>query len=161
MCDEYLYGTPRGLLMTKIRRNISIDEEVWELAKIRISEPLSCFIQKQLELACNLADDKLEIEKELYEKEQEVLALRSQLEKINKEEMLKKKANYNLEKCIPAITRIHEIHNVIGENQICKIAMAHDVNCDVLIQYCVEKGFNVVPLFDFNRETNKMNGGGW
>lgn len=147
--------------MTKIRRNISIDEDVWELAKIKISEPLSCFIQKQLEIACNLADDKLEIEKELYEKEQEILALRSQLQKINREEALRKKANYNLEVCIPTLTRIHDVHGVIGENQICKVANAHEVKCVDLIEYCRSKGFNVVPLFDFNYETNKRNGGGW
>ena len=49
--------------MVKIRRNISIDEDVWELAKTKISEPLSCYIQKQLEIACRLDNKKAEIEK--------------------------------------------------------------------------------------------------
>ena len=100
--------------MVKIRRNISIDEDVWELAKIKISEPLSCYIQKQLEIACNLSDDKLEIEKALYEKEQEITALRSQLFKIEKEEQLKKQADYDLEKCMPTLVRIHNKCDVIG-----------------------------------------------
>jgi len=146
--------------MTKIKRCISIDENVWELAKIKISEPLSCYIQKQLEIACDLSDDKLVLEKELYEKEQECIALRSQLVKLEKEEKLKREANYNLDKCIPTITRIHDKCDVIGENQICKIANAHEVKCKDLIKYCKVKGFNIVPLFEFNKDTRKSNGSG-
>ena len=144
----------------KIKRCISVDENVWELAKIKISEPLSCYIQKQLEIACDLSDDKLIIEKELYEKEQECIALRSQLVKLEEEEKLKKEANYNLDNCIPAITRIHNKEEVIGENQICRIANTHNVKCDELVKYCKLKGFNVVPLFEFNKDTNKRNGSG-
>ena len=146
--------------MVKIRRNITVDKEVWELAKIRISEPLSCFIQKQLEIACNLSDDKLVIERTLYEKEQEVIALRSQLVKIQREEQLKRDADYDLELCMPTLVRIHEQCGVIGENQICNVARAHDVKCDDLIKFCEVKGFNIVALFDFNRESNKSNGSG-
>lgn len=146
--------------MSKIRRNISIDEEVWELAKVRISEPLSCYIQKQLEIACNLSNDKLVLERELYEKEQEVTALRSQLIKIEREEKLKKEANYDLDKCIPTITRIHDKCDVIGENQICRVANSHGVKCDDLVKYCKVKGFNVVPLFEFNKFGKGGNGSG-
>lgn len=146
--------------MVKIRRNISIDEDVWELAKIKISEPLSCYIQKQLEIACNLSDDKLEIEKALYEKEQEITALRSQLFKIEKEEQLKKQADYDLEKCMPTLVRIHNKCDVIGENQICKVANAHEVKCDDLIKFCRVKGFNVVHLFEFNKVGSTGNGSG-
>lgn len=144
--------------MVKIRRNISIDEDVWELAKIKISEPLSCYIQKQLEIACNLSNDKLEIEKQLYEKEQEITALRSQLFKIEQEEQLKKDAEYDLEKCMPTLVRIHSKCDVIGENQICKVANAHEVKCDDLISFCRVKGFNIVPLFEFHREGSTGNG---
>lgn len=146
--------------MAKIRRNISIDEEVWELAKLKISEPLSCYIQKQLEIACNLSNDKLTIEKALYEKEQEVTALRSKLFTIEQEEQLKKDAGYDLEKCMPTLLRIHSKCDVIGENQICRVAQANDIKCDDLISFCKMKGFNVVPLFDFNREGSGGNGSG-
>ena len=146
--------------MVKIRRNITVDRDVWELAKIKISEPLSCYIQKQLEIACNLSDDKLEIERSLYEKEQEIIALRSQLIKIEREEQLKREANYDLEKCIPTVVRIHEKCGVIGENQICRVALAHEVKCDDLIKFCKVKGFNIVPLFEFNREGKGGNGSG-
>lgn len=135
----------------KIRRNISIDKEVWELAKTKISEPLSCYIQKQLEIACKLDNNKVEIEKELYEKEQEVIALRSQLCKIQKEEKLKQESKSNLEDCMPTILRMHGVHDVIGENQITNIAHAQEVDPKELIKFCKFKGLNVVPLFDFGK----------
>ena len=146
--------------MVKIRRNISVDRDVWELAKIKISEPLSCYIQKQLEIACNLSDDKLEIERSLYEKEQEIIALRSQLIKIEREEQLKREANYDMDRCVPTLTRIHEKCGVIGENQICMVARAHEVDCDDLINFCKVKGFNIVPLFEFDKEGSVGNGSG-
>ena len=144
----------------KIRRNITVDKEVWELAKIKISEPLSCFIQKQLEIACNLTDDKYALERELYDIEQRSIAIRSQLTKINQEEMLRQKSEHNLDKCIPTINRIYNVHEVIGENQICNIARANDIECDDLIRFCRVKGYNVVPLFEFDKETSKFNGSG-
>lgn len=144
--------------MVKIRRNISIDEDVWNLAKSKISEPLSCYIQKQLEIACRLDNKKAEIEKELHEKEQELIALRSQLCKLEKEDKLKREANYNLEVCMTPILRIHENFNVVGENQIKNIAAAHDVSASDLIKFCKVKGLNVVELFDFNKEGKMKNG---
>lgn len=146
--------------MVKIRRNISIDKDVWELAKTKISEPLSCYIQKQLEIACRLDNKKAEIEKELYEKEQEVTALRSQLCKIQKEEKLKQEAKSNLEDCMPTLLRIHSVHEVIGENQIANVAHAQDVDPNDLIKFCKIKGLNVVALFDFDKPGKMKNGQG-
>ena len=145
--------------MTKIRRNISIDKDVWELAKSKISEPLSCYIQKQLEIACRLDNKKAAIEKELYEKEQEVIALRSQLCKLEKEEKLKREADSDLEVCMPTILRIHSKYDVIGENQIGNVARANSVEPDDLIKFCKFKGLNVVELFEFNHVSKKSNGG--
>lgn len=145
--------------MVKIRRNISIDEDVWELAKTKISEPLSCYIQKQLEIACRLDNKKAEIEKELHEKEQEIIALRSQLCKLEKEDRLKKKAKANLEDCMPTILRIHGQCDKIGENQIRNVAGAHSVDGDSLIKFCKVKGLNVVEVFEFARESKMKNGG--
>lgn len=145
--------------MTKIRRNISIDEEVWNLAKSKISEPLSCYIQKQLEIACRLDNDKAKIEKELHEKEQEITALRSQLCKLEKEDKLKKEAKGNLDKCMPTVLRIHGIDNVIGENQIIDVARAQGVDEKALIKLCKVKGLNVVELYGFAQEGKMKNGG--
>ena len=144
----------------KIIRTIYVKKDVWELAKMKISEPLSCYIEKQLEIACNINNDKLEIEKRLYELEQESHALRSKLLQITEEEELIERTGQNMDECIPSINRIHERCGVIGENQICRIANAHGVKCDDLIEYCKVKGYNVVPLFDFVRDTKKHNGGG-
>ena len=145
--------------MTKERHNISIDSEVWELAKHKISEPLSCFIQRQLEIACKLDNKKAEIEKELHEKEQEVIALRTQLCKIEKEERLIRESKSTYDKCMPPILRIHGRAGKIGENQISTIARAHEVEPRDLINYCKSQGLNVVELFEFIKEGKGFNGG--
>lgn len=145
--------------MVKIRRNISIDEDVWELAKSKISEPLSCYIQKQLEIACRLDNQKAEIEKELHEKEQEVIALRSQLCKLEKEDKLKRESKSNFDDCMTPIYRIHSKYGKVGENQISRIARAHDVDENELIKFCNVKGLDVVELFELENITKKSNGG--
>lgn len=147
--------------MAKIRRNISIDEDIWNLAKQKISEPLSCYIQKQLEIACRLDNKKAEIEKELHEKEQEVIALRSQLCKLEKEDKLKRESKSNFDDCMVPILRIHKRCGMVGENQIKNIAGAHEgVNERDLINFCKSEGLNVVELFDFVKDSKKKNGGG-
>lgn len=145
--------------MVKERHNISIDAEVWELAKHKISEPLSCFIQKQLEIACKLDNKKIELEKELHEKEQEVIALRTQLCKIEKEERLLRESEANYDNCMTPILRIHDNAGKIGENQITTIAKKHNVEPKDLINYCKSQGLNVVELFEFNKQGKGSNGG--
>lgn len=145
--------------MSKKRYNISIDPDVWELAKHKISEPLSCFIQKQLEIACRLDNEKAAIEKELHEKEREVIALRSQLCKIEKEEHLKRESADGYDDCMSAILRIHDKAGRVGVNQIENIAKAHEVDASGLVSYCKSYDLNVVELFEFVKLGKGSNGG--
>ena len=145
--------------MTKKRYNVSIEPAVWELAKRKISEPLSCFIQKQLEIACKLDNRKAEIEKELHEKEREVIALRSQLCKLEQEDKARRENKENYKKCLPTIERIHGVKNKIGKNQIEDVAGAHKLDKLELIKLCESEGFNIVELLEFDNDTNKKHGG--
>lgn len=138
--------------------HITCDPDVWNMAKHKISEPLSCFIQKQLEIACRLDNKKAEIEKELYEKEQDVIALRSQLCKIQREESLQKINQTNYEECMVSIHRLFEINGLVGENQITHIANQHNVTPNDLIKYVKSQGIKVVDLFEPNKE-GKMKSG--
>lgn len=146
--------------MTKERHNISIDAEVWELAKHKISEPLSCFIQKQLEIACKMDNKKAELEKELHEKEQEVIALRTQLCKIEKEERLIRESKTGYDECMVPISRIHSNLGRVGENQISYIANNHNIKPVDLINYCKSQGLNVVELVEFNKRGKQGSNGG-
>lgn len=143
----------------KQRYSISIDPNVWELAKHKISEPLSCFIQKQLEIACRLDNEKVKIEKELHAKEQEVIALRSHLCKIEKEERLKRENHDNYKECMVPILRIHDNHGKVGVNQIENIAKAHETDASGLVSYCKSYGLNIVELFELNKPGKGSNGG--
>lgn len=144
--------------MVKGRYHISVDPEVWNMAKHKISEPLSCFIQKQLEIACRLDNKKGEIEKELYEKEQEVIALRSQLCKLQKKDKLKSDKFECFDECMVPIQRIYDKIDKIGENQIQNIANQHGVDFRELVEYCKSKNLNVVEVFEFERESKMKKG---
>lgn len=144
----------------KERHNISIDSEVWELAKHKISEPLSCFIQRQLEIACKLDNKKAEIEKELHEKEQEVIALRTQLCKIEKEERLLRESKVGYDECMVTISRIHGVYGRVGKNQISNIASNHGIKPNDLINYCKSQGLNVVELLEFSKFGKHGSNGG-
>ena len=145
--------------MVKIQRSIYIDEDVWELAKTRIPGSLSCYIQKQLEIVCRLDNEKEKIERELYEKEQELIALRSQLCKLEKEDKLKRESNIDFEKAFSSILRIYDKYNEIGENQIINLARSNEVSEKDLISFCKSNGLNVVKFFEPVKHTKKNNGG--
>ena len=138
--------------MPKIQRSITIDQDVWLLAKQRLGEPVSSFIQKQLELACSLTDEISCLEKEIHEKENELIALRTKLCNLKDNKNTEGFKNNNLEECFEVIKRIISANSSIGKNQLYNIAKLHHVTQGDLINLCREHDFKVIEFFEPDKD---------
>ena len=82
--------------MVKKTVSFCVDEEIWELAKVKLDQPRGEFLEDQLKYAIELADDKESvILKKIVEKHEELSVLESQLCSL-REARLSKKLKMNL-----------------------------------------------------------------
>lgn len=135
--------------MRKGKYCVSVSPEVWEMAKIKLGEPISQFLETQLRLACNINNEKARIEQELATKEKEILALRHKLCQLDKEKEIKLDAGGHVEACVPTINRIIKNLGFVGRNQLYGIASQHEsVEVKDLVSLCDERGWRVIDHYE-------------
>ena len=137
--------------MAKKVYSVSLDPEVWELATQRIDGSLSGFIQKQLEVACRVTDEITVLEKEIHEKENELIALRTKLCSL-KDDGIKKESSNDLEVAMKTMHNIMTSHGYVGKNQIRNIADLHNLSAITLLGECKAQGIVIREFFEPNKE---------
>ena len=130
--------------MAKIKRCISIDEEVWEKAGGKL-ENRSAFIEHQLRLAVDLANDEEDaILKTIAEKREEINVLEDELCSYRKKRLQKSQENHLFDTAMVSINRLHENLGEVGKNQIKNIAKRNRIPYDLLLNHCYEQNLKIV-----------------
>lgn len=123
--------------MVKIRRNITVDESLWELAKINLNEPLSTFFQRKLEEELFSEDYSYFLEKMISKKENEIKILKKELDRIKNEEKLK---NENNRKTIRGKVRLEVFERDNYQCQVCGATIGDGVKLHIDHIVPVSKG---------------------
>lgn len=144
--------------MSKVRKNVTIDKELCELAATKLGMPLSTFINNTLKEALGATDETQELRKEIYQLETTLYALRSKLCKLQHEEAMKMTKEKEYEKCMGTIYNIHETHDMVGKNQIKNVANFNKLNEEAFLEFCKSKGLNIVNYFEPVKESKMKNG---
>ena len=130
--------------MNKIKRCISIDDEIWEKAGEKL-ENRSAFIEHQLRLIVDSTfEQEDEILKTINEKREEINVLEDKLCSYRKKRLKKSQDNQLFDAAMVSINRLHDNLGAIGKNQIKKIARRNHIPFDLLLSHCYEKELNVV-----------------
>jgi len=133
--------------MPKKTVNITIDEHIWDLARDILGNR-SAWIEKQLRIALNEEDDETKIMKKIQKKENEINVLKDKLCKLRERKANQLKVVGLFDKSMISINRMHSKLGAIGKNQIRRIAKVNDVPSVELINYCEEKGLNIVEYLE-------------
>lgn len=144
--------------MSKVRKNVTIDKELCELATIKLGMPLSTFINNTLKEALGATDEMQELRKEIYQYETTLYALRAKLCKLQHDEAMKRDHDREYEKCMGTIHRIHEAHGMVGENQIKNVAGYNGIDKDAFLEFCKSKSLNIVNYLEPEKESKMKNG---
>ena len=131
-------------MANKIRVNLTVDPNLWQLAKDKLPCSRSEFFENQLKLFLGIEDNESEILKDIQLRENEINALKDKLCHIRKEKQLELESNRSMEKAMVSLNRIHEKLGHIGENQIRNMAHVHKVDFDDLKKKCEENCMNIV-----------------
>lgn len=134
--------------MSKKSVTITVDENIWELAKDKLPCSRSEFFEKQIRLYLDIEDPETKIVEKISKKENEINVLKDKLCAIRKEKQLKLESDNVFDDAMITIHRLHENLGCVGRNQIRNVARRCDVPADDLEKHIVSEGFNVVNFME-------------
>lgn len=142
--------------MAKKQYCITMEPSIWELAKRRIDGSLSSFIEKQLEVACKVGDEISVLEKEIHDRENELIALRARLCMLKDSKTTENNdSNLELDDAMETLHNIMSAHGFVGKNQIQDIASLHELPVNMLLKNCRDEDIIVHELFEPMKETTR------
>ena len=146
--------------MSKIRKNVTLDEDLVRMAEAKLGMPLSTFLNMALSEELNASDEIEEVKKEIADTESHLTFLHSKLCRLEKDKAVSIDHHKSLELAFSTLTRIHETHGKVGENQIRNVVGNYeDVTFADLKKKCTDSDFTIVKGFEPGRETRMSNGG--
>lgn len=134
--------------MAKIRKNITLDKELVELADLTLTIPLSTFFNNVLIEHFKTSDELEEVKGEIRKHEAALSVLRPKECRLEQQKMIDIN-NRNLYSSVrETLGNMQEANGVIGKNQIVGLAKARELDPEGLLKYCEDEGFKIVDYFD-------------
>ena len=134
--------------MGKKTVTITVDENIWELAKDQLPCSRSEFFENQLRLYLDIDDPEAKIVEKISKKENEINVLKDKLCNIRKEKQLRLESKHVFDEAMGTINRLHDNLGCIGRNQIRGIARRCDVPSVELEKHCEGLGLNIVNFME-------------
>lgn len=134
--------------MSKKSVTLTVDENIWELAKDKLPCSRSEFFENQLRLFLNVEDPESKIVEKITKKENEINVLKDKLCHIRRGKQLRLESANVFDKAMISINRIHDRFGCVGQNQIRNIARVNDVPANELEKHIVSEGLTVVNFLE-------------
>ena len=134
--------------MGKKTVTISVDENLWELAKDKLPCSRSEFFENQIKLYLDIDDPESKIVEKISKKENEINVLKDKLCEIRKEKQLRLEVTNVFDDAMITINRIHDNLGCVGRNQIRNIAHRYDIPAKDLENHIVSLGLTVVNFME-------------
>lgn len=132
----------------KYTATISIDKNIWELAKDKLPTSRSAFIEHQLKMYLDIEDPEQKVLDKICTTKRELHALEDKLFNIQEAKKLRIESNEVFDECMVPINRLFEKQECIGRNQIRNIAHNYDVPSVELEDYCLSEGLKIVNFME-------------
>ena len=134
--------------MSKKTVTITVDENIWELAKDKLPVSRSEFFENQLRLFLNVDDPEAKIVEKIAKKENEINVLKDKLCHIRREKQLKLESANVFDEAMVTINRLHDALGCVGRNQIRNVARRCDVPANELEKHILSEGLTVVNFME-------------
>lgn len=134
--------------MSKKSVTITVDENIWELAKDKLPCSRSEFFENQLRLYLDIEDPEAKIVEKISKKENEINVLKDKLCTIRREKQLRLEASNVFDNAMVTINRLHDRLGCVGRNQIRNIAKRCDVPSNELEKHVADQGLTVVNFME-------------
>lgn len=134
----------------KVRKCISVDDQLWEIFKEKYPNQASSMIESFMEKSINITDEEAELVKELSELQRKADIVETKLCRIRQQKQSEEKAHEIAietgevyEELLQDVERRYLHDHIIGRNFLKRIAKAKGVDADVLERMVKDEGIEV------------------
>lgn len=127
----------------KVRKNIYIDKDVWDLLEYKLPCSRSSFFEKKAREYLNLNNELEELKRELKEHQSIIKDMESEIERLEK---LRESNNKNEKLIEQAMIPINRAFNKLGyvqKSTVIGVANINGLDIDILEKECLKQGIKI------------------
>ena len=127
----------------KVRKNIYIDKDVWDLLEYKLPCSRSSFFEKKAREYLNLNNELEELKRELKEHQSIIKDMESEIERL---ERLRESNNKNEKLIEQAMIPINRAFNKLGyvqKSTVIGVANINGLDIDILEKECLKQGIKI------------------
>lgn len=128
----------------RIAVTVMVDPDVWRASKNKLSVTRSDFINEQLCIAIDAADDEETVlRNEIIDLQNEINVKESRLCKLRAERLENERKEYMFDEVMVTVDRIIDRNGFIGKDQLRNISKQRDVAYNSLLNHVLDLGYDV------------------
>ena len=133
----------RGKYIKKVRKNIYIDKDVWDLLEYKLPCSRSSFFEKKAREYLNLNNELEELKRELKEHQSIIKDMESEIERLERLRELNNKNEKLIEQAMIPINRAFNKLGYVQKSTVIGVANINGLDIDILEKECLKQGIKI------------------
>ena len=127
----------------KVRKNIYIDKDVWDLLEYKLPCSRSSFFEKKAREYLNLNNELEELKRELKEHQSIIKDMESEIERLEKLRESNNKNEKLIEQAMIPINRAFNKMGYVQKSTVIGVANINGLDVDILEKECLKQGIKI------------------
>ena len=127
----------------KVRKNIYIDEDVWDLLEYKLPCSRSSFFERKAREYLNLNNELEELKRELKEHQAIIKDMESEIERLERLRELNNKNEKLIEQAMIPINRAFNKMGYVQKSTLIGVANINGLDIDILEKECLKQGIKI------------------
>ena len=133
----------REKYIKKVRKNIYIDKDVWDLLEYKLPCSRSSFFEKKAREYLNLNNELEELKRELKEHQAIIKDMESEIERLERLRELNNKNEKLIEQAMIPINRAFNKMGYVQKSTLIGVANINGLDIDILEKECLKQGIKI------------------
>lgn len=133
----------REKYIKKVRKNIYIDKDVWDLLEYKLPCSRSSFFEKKAREYLNLNNELEELKRELKEHQSIIKDMELEIERLERLRELNNKNEKLIEQAMIPINRAFNKLGYVQKSTIIGVANINGLDIDILEKECLKQGIKI------------------
>ena len=127
----------------KVRKNIYIDKDVWDLLEYKLPCSRSSFFERKAREYLNLNNELEELKRELKEHQAIIKDMESEIERLERLRELNNKNEKLIEQAMIPINRAFNKMGYVQKSTVIGVANINGLDIDILEKECLKQGIKI------------------
>ena len=128
----------------KVRKNIYIDKDVWDLLEYKLPCSRSSFFEKKAREYLNLNNELEELKRELKEHQSIIKDMESEIERLEKLKEMNNKNETLISEAMLPLNRAFNKQGYVENSTVIRVANMKGLDVDILEKECKKQGIKIL-----------------